>query len=319
MRRLSHKKIIIIIVAIIVIALTVIWCIWRQKVTASSGENPTPTPVVSATTSTTTPTPTPTADPATIEHKKQAALAYEHAARDWGTNPSTAMNTNNALKNTWDVLNSLRTPTTMDRKPLEQLGTIQFHNDWGPNAPSTLCAEGSAAQCHNYPTQLAYWRSNNWLMGARINTAQATVNNDGTITVDGLVNVVLWSWPYNAVQVHGATYQDQYWGFSPRSGTIPFTSTLTVQDDGTITQRVSDTTQWIADPWFLPWTTTPAEDTGSWQDSTQINIPLRGARPDGWSMEGMNPDITIRILANSDDMSSDVWRNLARGNVGEPA
>lgn len=307
---MKHNKTVILGISIILAILITLGVAWWGHAHSHNTTTPKPT----TTTATRKPTPQPTTtqptNPELTSKKQQAAITYEQTARNWGTDPTQAMDTKHALQDTWQVLNPLRAPKELNRSQLDALGTVQFDPDWGPNAPSVLCeGAGSAGQCNAYPTMLAYWRANEWLMGARTNNVRAQMVDDSTVKVTGDVQVVLWSFPYEAIQARGK--HTQWWGFSPKSGTVPFVSTLTVDDNGKVTKRETDTTAslWIADPWFHSWNSNPADSNQQWDNSKQINIPLHGERPDSWTMEGMNPDLNQPMLENSIEQDDALWKD----------
>lgn len=299
---------------ILVIALIIGWCAWRQHETKAQAETAASAPATSATTepSSSPPAEENTATESTLTDKEKMSIAskFEHAARDWGVDPADIMSESIALKTTADALNPIRMPSTLNSNSLDEVSSIERSASWGPNAQPQYCREGTEGMCANYPTQISYWHANEWTMGARIKGVTTTMNDDGTVNVKGTVHVAMWSWPEGAVGVNVSG--TDYWGYSPMEGTVDFNDTLTIGDDGKVSKKNGNGSVWIADPFFTSWDNNPADDASTWDNRNQINLPIKGTLPNAMSggLDGISPDISRVLLKNSTDTSSDYWQNI---------
>ena len=246
-------------------------------------------------------TPTPTRTPAmSVQDATRLAIAFEHAARDWGADPNATV-TDNA------TLATLRTPETLDRTAFNQVASLpaaQVNAD----SPSAVCAEDpTAATCKAHPTRLSYWRANWYELGARLDgepTPQA--NTDGTLTVTGKLRLVAWANADNAATVPG------YWGYSPRTWSLTYTDTLTIRNGKVAAWRTSQP-GWLAAPMTGDWSADPLAQIPS--DSTQTDTPVAGDLPD----LGLDPDPGLAVMANSTDTTSTAWTDiLAKVAPGQP-
>lgn len=325
----KQRNIIIgIISAILIIALSVGWIIWRRNVTKPTtqpGED-------QQTTSQTTPdnTPTDTGDttpqqdqpnsqtPTTltltqdqINQYTQAVNTYEHTSRDWGTDPTAATNPNLALQPT-NIINNLRTPATMDPTNLDAISSIQRDTTKiGPTAPSPWCnTDNTSPWCDEQKTMLDYWRNNNWIMGAR-HTADPKITynpSDNTFTAEGTIHAILWSQD-TGTGYRGSTPEDTYWAYTPVTGDFNYKDQISFDYiTGKVNNRktITPVTQWLADPWYMDWNTNPSEQTMSWTNRQQANIPLHGTQPQLITNQ-MKPNADISFLKNLTTTEGGLW------------
>lgn len=315
----DRKKLIAIIIAVVVVLAAVIgFCVWRQQVTASEQHD-----VESgAAAQSSKDAGSKSAKQDGISDEEAAALMdvasrFEHAARDWGVDPTAGSSLDLSKQDAQPVLDQVRTPESMDRSQLDQLTTIPTEAEQGPNAPSLLCKDDpDGALCAGDPTMLAYWRDQHWTMGSRIEDMSTDVNDDGTVNVEGTVRYILWS------NTEGAAILTPdgsgYWGYSPATGLDSFKETLTIKDGKVSARDAQKSTRWMGDPWFEDWEDNPASDTTSWDDRQQPNIPLKGTKP----TLPMNTDVSRVMLKNSDDITTNpAWNDCIQelgltGNAG---
>lgn len=307
----SRKIIIGVVAAIVVIAAVVGFCLWRQNVTASEQAQTQSQEQTDAGGDSGSNADDGDAPAVDEDQLLDIATRFEHAARDWGVDPNTAASTSLDKQDAQTVLDQVRTPETMDRSALDQLTTIPTEADQGPDAPSTYCQDDpDSGGCAAQPTMLTYWRSQHWTQGTRIDSMNASVNDDGTVTVEGDVKYVLWSDTTDAATI--TPDGSGYWGYSPATGTESFRDILTIENGKVTARDRVNGTRWMGDPWFTGWNDNPASDTLSWNDRQQPNIPLKGTKPD----QLLSHDLHRKILKNSDDITTDPAWNECIDEVG---
>lgn len=327
----DHKRNILvgIIVVLLALAISIGWSVWRKHVIAQNPPQATvsesasngnaaanPSNGTTATGSDQTTTATPTATPLTDEQKNQytqLAIRFEHAARDWGSDPTAATSDKLAQQPT-SALGSIRMPDKLDRSALDAVSSIQLDAKNGPDAPSNWCT-AKKTMCEDQPTQISYWHANEWVLGGRITgDPKVTFNPDNTMTVEGTVRVVLWS------QDTGAGYRgdddsNAYWGYTPITGEFPYKDTLTVTD-GKISGKVKDVTidhPWWTDPWFTSWQKNPCDATLTWGNRQQYSIPIKGFPPN--LVQQLAPDSSIAFLKNNPSTDGGLWDNVTTAAI----
>lgn len=306
------RNIIIAVIAVIVaVAAIFAWTWWRRDVTAKEQAERERQQTVQTPAKKDKDEDETKVDDATIQQRLDTAIRFERLSREWGVDPTEATSDSLALKPSMESLNKVRTPETFDGADLSDVSSITPDEDAGPNAPSRYCVESpDGAPCSMYPTQYPYWRQQHWTMGARLKgDPKATYNEeDGTVTVEGDVLVVLWS------DVQDAAVKFGYWGYTPVTGVHHFSDTLSFNDEGKVGQRdVNVGTIWLADPVYGSWDDNPASETGSWDDRQQPSIPLQGEPPS----LGLNHDVTRVAVKNAPDTESGQWVNV-KGVMGLP-
>lgn len=233
----------------------------------------------------------------------QTAITFEHASRDWGVDPNTLPS--ETQLNPADVINTIRTPDSIDHSGLDQVSTIQPKPEWGPTGPSVYCAVGNQGMCATYPQALTYWNQQHWTMGARINnTPNVTVTSSTTVTVKGQVATILWSDTQGEYSIWRPT--GSAWELTPVTGIQHFEDKLTIEN-GKVTRRTPVTpTEWLADPWYQSWKDNPAASTASWDKRKSWSIPVSGDIPD----LGLHQDPGTVILKNEQNGSTPTWDNI---------
>lgn len=294
---MDRKRLIAVIAAVTLIITGIGVGVWHGR---HHDTTPRHTPTTAVTTRRAA-TPTPTRTPAmSVQDATRLAIAFEHAARDWGADPNATV-TDNA------TLATLRTPETLDRTAFNQVASLpaaQVNAD----SPSAVCAEDpTAATCKAHPTRLSYWRANWYELGARLDGEPTSqVNEDGTLTVTGKLRLVAWANADNAATVPG------YWGYSPRTWSLTYTDTLTIRN-GKVTAWRTSQPGWLAAPMTGDWSADPLAQIPS--DSTQTDTPVAGDLPD----LGLDPDPGLAVMANSTDTTGTAWADiLAKVAPGQP-
>lgn len=241
----------------------------------------------------------------------KTAIAFEHATREWGTDPALA---DTPSPTTPDLAARLRTPDALDPTPLNTVSTITVDKTVGPYAASVECAQYGAdsGQCKAYPNGLEHQRRTHWAMGARlVGEPQVTVAEDGTVTVKGQVKVILWSGVQNT---YAETMPDGtvLWALRPLTGVTDFEDKLVLSNDGmkvTRRQTVVQPATWLADPWYSDWTDDALNGNGSLDQRVVHDIAVIGAEPD-MDANGVNPDMGAQILDNQTTQPWDGWDTL---------
>lgn len=244
------------------------------------------------------------------------AARFEHASRDWGVDPAAALAAQPG-SDTQDALASLRAPARLDRTALDAVSTVKAGPADGPDAPGPLCDGTKGVSCQIWPTQLAYWRQQHWLMGARLD-GEPTITplTGGRVKVSGKVRAVLWSdvddrW---TVELDG-TDGSHWWGFSPVAGDMPYTDILTVSGSKVTARQYVTATGWMGDPFLRAWgNLDPADDNGMWENRVQPSIPLRGAKP----QLGLQHDPAAHILRNAATFEGWPDSIMAKAPAGNP-
>lgn len=243
-----------------------------------------------------------------IDRVRGVLVGFEHARRDWGVDPAAAKAGVDPVSLRWDV-------PSADK--LKSYLAVDVDSKYGPDVPGPYCATGeeqaegvrSTAQCATWPTMGAYWHDQAWTLGARM-TGEPTVeaNGDGRWVVSGSSRVIAWSDATGVVSID-ATDGNHYWGFTPRLGTVSWQDTLTVDDEGKITDVVSNTvTDWLADPLLANWRgVNPLKDNDRWMEREQLSIPVKGEPP----VLKLNQDSTAGRIVNDPTMSGDLWKNIS--------
>lgn len=211
-----------------------------------------------------------------------AAVAAEHAMRDWGVDPTTDP-ASFKLKNASDVLQTLRTPD-MPARP-GALDPIAVTDDDGPNAPSTWCRSGSKGLCSDMGTSIAWLKNELWGVGSRwTDGPTASAEPDGRVRVTGTVRAVLVT--------QGDTLTGDGWSLlTPAWRDYDIDDLLTVENGKVVKVTHEGDDGWWYDPWLDDWTDgNPVDDM---DDGTRVAIPVSGRLAfNGVSPTGLTGSLT---------------------------
>lgn len=272
--------------AAIILTVVVAWTVWWQAAHHDTRNQPAARETRTA------------AMPSSSEQARLKTIAerFEHASRDWGTDPAS-----------WDKgLTAIRTPDTMSDAAMGKVSTLKRAKTLGPDAPSPWCGDDpNGAVCATWPTMLDYWRQQAWTMGARVDGMDVSVNTDGTVRVSGRSRIIIWSDTQNAITYRGI-HGGEWWDLSPVTGTRTWTDTLTITNGRVTARQSAGNTDWMADPWFKTWNTNPMEAAGSLTDRRQDGIPVEGQTPD----LGLTHDRDVDVLANRTILSGSQWEQV---------
>ena len=259
--------------------------------------NPSPTPAPA--------TPHKTLSVEEQEKLKNTAIRFEQRTREWGTDPNAATANTLAQTDTDTLLNTIRTPDTVDTN-ISDISTITPTQDAGPAATSEACTQNpSGTACTTWPDMLSWWRAHHWTMGARLDgQPKATVNANGTVDVTGRVRIILWTSGLDATRIVTRD-NTAWWAYTPVTGLVDYHDTLTITD-GLVSKRQTHTpTTWLADPILSAWDTDPAAATMSWPERSQPSIPIQGDTP--VDPDGLSPDPDHMMVANLPGTDGTLW------------
>lgn len=266
----------------LVVVLTLGWCLWRKS--ATSGTETRNANANASQTSGRKDTESGDTSASKDEQKIEAAVQFELAARNWGTDSTIAATDFNRM-NADDVLNALRTPDLGDSPIADMIG-FQPIEDAGPNAASYVCLNDDyQAFCQFMPTAQVWWKNEAWGIGTRwIGEPEAKVLGDGTVDVTGTVRTVLVT--------RGDTFSmNGYNALTPAWQDYEVNDNLTIRGGKVTAIRYRDgINHWWINPWLNQWT--PDRVASNIGEGTRIAIPVSGEL--NWN--GMEPTSITRVL-----------------------
>ena len=199
------------------------------------------------------------------------------------------------------IINQWEAPTSLDPTGINTVSSIPMSR-YGWDSPSRYCTDNRETLCNPQPNRLIYWGNQHFLFGARLDgEPTVTVTDDGTVTAEGKVRMVIWSTDLeeNGTAVMQSDGQNQ-WTFTPYTGTLPYKDTLTIKDGKVTARKAATTLPWIADPWYGDWRQQAAGSVSTWKDTSQPTIILTGDLP---PMDlHMDPDEDIQIIKNNPNL-----------------
>lgn len=262
---MKKKTIGIILIATLIIAAAIGWCLWRQHELATP--QPTHTAAVAATPS---PHVEDTAEPSKGENEDvllQRAVAFEQAARTWGIDPDIDLQSI-AGQDGATVAKQLHTEIPA-QNPISESVAFDISPKAGPDGPSEFCKNDMEMLCGVNPTMRQWWPNEAWSWGSKwVQGPQASANEDGTITVTGTVRFMLLQ---DGEQFSG----NGYTGITPAWQDYDIKDVLTFNDEGKITNiDYRGRNNWWINPWLMQWNAKAPESIAP--TARRICIPVKG-------------------------------------------
>lgn len=239
----------------------------------------------------------------------ETAETFEHAARDWGTDPQKAIDKSNALSDGDTLMAALRYTGDMDRDDLDAAATLETGDGDGPHGSSPWCRYHDD-RCDTSSDALDYWLNMDWLLGARILDMDVTVTGEDTVTVSGSSMLIVWTDGDDAAY-RGTGDEDAYWAFTPGTATVTWRDTLTIKDGKVVDRTTNGKGGWLADPWYTAWDENPVDIITGLSSFDQSNIPLQGMPPDLLD----EYDTAYDGLENQQSTSTDLWEDVPTGEI----
>ena len=257
---------------VLVVAIVVSFCLWRQNALKDEGSG-------KSDTSQTTQQPTDkktdadaAASDTPTDEDIQVAIRFEHAMRDWGTDSLIDPDTL-ARRDVDDVLAQLK-GSIPDGNPLRDLTTVDLNEEYyGPDGEAPACYEdtelANAVACAATPKARDWWAYEAYGYGSRWKSGPEATIDGKDIIVSGTVRAIL-------VQDDDSFSSGEYYAITPAWRDYEVRDRLAVKD-GKVTSFTHELPDyWWIDPFTTSWSLSMA---GSLAVGERVVIPVKG-KPD---------------------------------------